>query len=55
MSMLFFFSFVVGLIMKECKMASKRTFRTLLLALFILLISFAVMTYGSMIGEGMVG
>lgn len=55
MSMLIFFSFVVGLIMKEWKMASKRTFRTLLLALFILLISFAVMTYGSMIGEGMAG
>lgn len=54
MSMLIFFSFIVGMLMKEWKVASKRTFITLLVGLFVLLISFAVMTYGSMIGEGMV-
>lgn len=51
MSMLIFFSFIVGMLMKEWKVASKRTFATLLIGLFVLLISFAVMTYGSYIGE----
>ncbi len=52
MFMLIFVSFIVGLIMKEWKSVSRRTFGTLLLALAILLVSFVVMTYGSMIGEG---
>lgn len=52
MFMLIFFSFIVGLIMKEWKSVTKGTFNTLLLALAILLVSFVVMTYGSMIGEG---
>lgn len=54
MFMLIFVSFIVGLIMKEWKNVSRRTFNTLLLALAILLVSFVVMTYGSMIGEGIV-
>lgn len=52
MFMLIFFSFIVGLIMKEWKNTTKKTFNTLLVALAILLVSFVVMTYGSMIGEG---
>ncbi len=54
MFMLIFFSFVIGLLMKEWRDVSRRTFLTLILALVVLLISFVVMTYGSMIGEGMV-
>lgn len=54
MFMLIFFSFIIGMIMKEWKMASKSTFYTLLFALATLLVSFVVMTYGSMIGEGLV-
>lgn len=51
MFMLIFFSFIIGLIMKEWKHASKTTFNLLLLALAVLLVSFIVMTYGSMVGE----
>ena len=51
MFMLIFFSFIVGLIMKEWKSASRKTFNILLFALLILFISFIIMTYGSMIGE----
>ena len=54
MFMLIFFSFIIGLIMKEWKQVSKSTFSLLLVALGILLVSFVVMTYGSMIGEGLV-
>ncbi|MFI3319343.1 MAG: L-rhamnose/proton symporter RhaT [Rikenellaceae bacterium] len=54
MFMLIFFSFIIGLIMKEWKNVTKKTFSTLIVALILLLISFVVMTYGSMIGEGMV-
>ncbi len=54
MFMLIFFSFVVGLIMKEWKSVTRGTFNILLLALAVLLVSFVVMTYGSMIGEGII-
>lgn len=50
MSMLIFFSFLVGLAMKEWKSASKPTFTLLIIGLIILCISFIVMTYGSMKG-----
>lgn len=50
MSMLIFFSYVVGLIMKEWKGVSKKTNITLIIALLTLVISFVVMTYGSMQG-----
>ncbi|MGB5665855.1 MAG: L-rhamnose/proton symporter RhaT, partial [Maribacter sp.] len=50
MSMLIFFSYIVGLVMKEWTQVTKRTYMTLLLALGILIISFVVMTYGSMLG-----
>lgn len=52
MSMLIFFSFLVGMIMKEWKSVSSRTYRILLLALGILCLSFCIMTYGSMLGGG---
>lgn len=50
MSMLIFFSYIVGLVMKEWKDASKNTYATLIIALLTLIISFVVMTYGSMQG-----
>jgi L-rhamnose-H+ transport protein len=51
MSMLIFFSFGIGVIMKEWKNVSQKTYTTLLIALFILVASFVVMTVGSYIGE----
>ena len=50
MSMLIFFSYIVGIIMKEWVQVTKRTNNTLLFALAILIVSFVVMTYGSMQG-----
>ncbi|MFR9650847.1 MAG: L-rhamnose/proton symporter RhaT [Rikenellaceae bacterium] len=54
MFMLIFFSFIIGLMMKEWRGTTKTTFSLLITALIILMISFVVMTYGSMIGEGMI-
>ncbi len=54
MFMLIFFSFLIGLMMKEWSKVSRTTFNILLLALATLLVSFVVMTYGSMIGEGII-
>jgi len=51
MSMLIFFSYLVGVIMKEWHEVSKRTFLTLVAALSILIISFFIMTYGSILAE----
>lgn len=51
MSMLIFFSFIVGLIMKEWKQVKKNTLILLILALLIMVISYVIMTYGSMVGE----
>lgn len=48
MSMLIFFSFIVGMIMKEWKKTSKTTYLMLIIALAILCLSFCIMTYGSM-------
>jgi L-rhamnose-H+ transport protein len=50
MSMLIFFSYLVGLLMKEWKNVSKRTYAILIIALLTLIISFVVMTIGSMQG-----
>lgn len=55
MSMLIFFSYIIGVIMKEWKKASKRTYLLLLLALFILIISFCIIAYGSVQGEAVMG
>ncbi len=51
MSMLIFFSYIIGVLMKEWKSVDRKTYISLLLALLILVISFVVMTYGSYMGE----
>lgn len=51
MSMLIFFSFGIGLIMKEWKNVSKNTYRMLVIALITLIASFIIMTVGSYVGE----
>lgn len=48
MSMLIFFSFLVGLAMKEWKNVSRKTYATLLTALITLAISFVIMSYAGM-------
>ena len=55
MSMLIFFSYMVGVMMKEWRNVSRSTYITLLLALLVLLTSFVVMTYGSVVGEAAMG
>jgi L-rhamnose-H+ transport protein len=51
MAMLVFFSFGIGLILKEWKNVCKKTSNTLLLGLLILLGSFTLITYGSYVGQ----
>lgn len=51
MSMLIFFSYIVGVIMKEWKKVSRKTFITLIFALAVLILSFVVITYGSTFGN----
>lgn len=51
MSMLIFFSFIVGVIMKEWKSVTKQTYITLILGLLVLVASFVIITYGSMQGN----
>ena len=51
MAMLIFFSFGIGLILKEWKGLSSKTISVLSLGLLILLTSFALITYGSFVGE----
>lgn len=50
MSMLIFFSFLVGIFFKEWKKVSRSTFWLLIIALLILCSSFVIITYGSTIG-----
>ncbi|MBN2214931.1 MAG: hypothetical protein JW723_11855 [Bacteroidales bacterium] len=52
MSMLIFFSYVVGVIMKEWTSVRRPTYITLIIALLTLIISFIITAYGSVIGEG---
>jgi len=52
MSMLIFFSFIVGMMMKEWRGCSRKTYLNLIIALIILVSSFFIMTYGSMLGNG---
>jgi len=54
MTMLIFFSYIIGLIMKEWKEVTRRTYFTLILALIILISSFILISYGSYIGEAAV-
>jgi L-rhamnose-H+ transport protein len=51
MSMLIFFSYIIGLALKEWKNVKRKTYTRLILALMTLVISFVVMTYGSMQSE----
>ena len=51
MSMLIFFSYVVGMVMKEWKNVNKKTYILLFAGLLVLIISFCVTSYGSYIGE----
>lgn len=53
MSMLIFFSYIIGVIMKEWKSVTKRTYVLLVIALVILVSSFIIIAYGSVLGEGM--
>lgn len=50
MSMLIFFSYIVGIVMKEWKYVTKQTYFTLVIALIILVVSFIIMAYGSKLG-----
>jgi len=51
MSMLIFFSYIIGVLMKEWKGVNQKTYVTLIVALMVLVISFIIMTYGSYVGE----
>ncbi|HKJ42274.1 MAG TPA: L-rhamnose/proton symporter RhaT [Sunxiuqinia sp.] len=53
MSMLIFFSYIIGVIMKEWKSVSKRTYILLVLALLVLVSSFCIIAYGSVVGDAM--
>ena len=54
MSMLIFFSYIVGIVMKEWKQVTKRTNSTLVFALIILVVSFVIMAYGSQLGTDII-
>jgi len=51
MSMLIFFSYIIGVLMKEWKGVNRKTYATLIFALLVLVSSFIIMTYGSYMGE----
>ncbi len=47
MSMLIFFSYIVGVIMKEWKSVKKQTYTILIVGLVVLILSFCITSYGS--------
>jgi L-rhamnose-H+ transport protein len=51
MSMLIFFSYIIGVIMKEWRQVQKSTLTLLIIAFLVLVGSFILMSYGSYIGE----
>ncbi len=51
MSMLIFFSYIIGVIMKEWREVNRRTYVSLIVALLVLTGSFILMSYGSYMGE----
>ena len=51
MSMLIFFSYIIGVLMKEWKQVSKRTYLLLVFALLVLILSFFIVAYGSVLGD----
>ncbi|MCG8310660.1 MAG: rhamnose:proton symporter [Cytophagales bacterium] len=54
MSMLIFFSYIVGLLMKEWKRVKTVTYVVLIIGLIILIFSFCMISYGSYIGEQLI-
>jgi L-rhamnose-H+ transport protein len=54
MSMLIFFSYIVGVLMKEWKSVKMNTYLVLIIGLFILISSFCITSYGSYIGEQLI-
>ena len=54
MSMLIFFSYIVGLLLKEWKSVKNKTYIVLIIGLIILIASFCITSYGSYIGEQMI-
>ena len=54
MSMLIFFSFIVGVLMKEWKNVKFQTYIVLIIGLLTLVTSFCITSYGSYIGEIMI-
>ena len=55
MSMLIFFSYIVGLLMKEWKSVKFQTYVVLIIGLITLISSFCITSYGSYIGEQLIG
>lgn len=51
MSMLIFFSYIVGVLMKEWKNVKRGTYLVLIVGLIVLIVSFCITSYGSYIGE----
>ncbi|MEA3460419.1 MAG: L-rhamnose/proton symporter RhaT [Bacteroidota bacterium] len=51
MSMLIFFSFIVGMVLREWRKVSKLTYTILVVALIVLISSFVIMTWGSVKAE----
>jgi L-rhamnose-H+ transport protein len=51
MSMLIFFSFIVGVIMKEWKSVKPKTNFILIIGLLVLIVSLCITSYGSYLGE----
>ena len=51
MAMLVFFSFGIGIILKEWKGTSAETLKTLSFGLLVLIGSFGLITYGSTLGQ----
>ncbi len=51
MSMLIFFSFIVGIILKEWRKVTNMTYAVLVIALVVLISSFVIMTWGSVKGQ----
>jgi L-rhamnose-H+ transport protein len=54
MSMLIFFSYIVGVLMKEWKSVKRVTYLVLIAGLLILIASFCITSYGSYIGEQLI-
>lgn len=51
MSMLIFFSYIVGVVVKEWKQVQRSTYAVLVIGLVALIVSFIITTYGSVYGE----